>query len=209
MRYEPESSSMHVLLQGGSTLFTQRATGPVSFHSLVSTTISNRETIANLLYIVSSIPRPVQKYKPEIPSEPPTRPKFDLPLPQGIDHEVPRWSAVYSMFSEALRLLPQEGLHMNDRRRRDSVEREQGPDRNTSCSPSNYLSDPDTRNGDVQLNSHEPEITTQETDESVPSPDALSSMKATTTPWEEPISIHPRHAGAGMFFGELDALLRF
>lgn len=33
---------------------------------------------------------------------------FDLPLPHGIDHEVPRWSAVYSLFSEMLRLLPSD-----------------------------------------------------------------------------------------------------
>jgi hypothetical protein len=29
-----------------------------------------------------------------------------IPLPQGIDHEVPRWSAVYSIYSEMRRLLP-------------------------------------------------------------------------------------------------------
>ncbi|KAJ5551182.1 hypothetical protein N7461_005880 [Penicillium sp. DV-2018c] len=31
---------------------------------------------------------------------------LDLPLPSGIDHEVPRWSAFYSIYSEMRRLLP-------------------------------------------------------------------------------------------------------
>lgn len=33
---------------------------------------------------------------------------YNLPLPRGIDHEVPRWSAVYSMFAEVLNLIPPE-----------------------------------------------------------------------------------------------------
>ncbi|KAE8421004.1 hypothetical protein BDV36DRAFT_292679 [Aspergillus pseudocaelatus] len=33
---------------------------------------------------------------------------FNLPLPRGIDHEVPRWAAVYSMFQEVLHFLPPE-----------------------------------------------------------------------------------------------------
>lgn len=41
-------------------------------------------------------------------SNDPRRHGFDLPLPHGIDHEVPRWSAVYSLFSEVLRLLPSD-----------------------------------------------------------------------------------------------------
>ncbi|OGM49480.1 hypothetical protein ABOM_001705 [Aspergillus bombycis] len=31
---------------------------------------------------------------------------FNLPLPRGIDHEVPRWAAVYSMVEEVLHFLP-------------------------------------------------------------------------------------------------------
>jgi hypothetical protein len=113
------------------------------------------------------------------------------------------------MFSEALRLLPPEGFHMNDRRKRDiSVEREQSPDRKKRRSTSNYPSDADTRAGDVKLEPQESDIMTHETEERASSSDALSSFKA-IPPWEEPRSIHPKHAGAGLFFGELDALLRF
>lgn len=39
---------------------------------------------------------------------------LDLPLPQGIDHEVPRWSALYSGYSEICRLLPPAGKDDSD-----------------------------------------------------------------------------------------------
>ncbi|KAJ5365243.1 hypothetical protein N7517_008129 [Penicillium concentricum] len=39
---------------------------------------------------------------------------LDLPLPQGIDHEVPRWSALYSFYSEICRLLPPSGNDDSD-----------------------------------------------------------------------------------------------
>ncbi|KAB8219543.1 hypothetical protein BDV33DRAFT_173535 [Aspergillus novoparasiticus] len=35
---------------------------------------------------------------------------FNLPLPRGIDHEVPRWAAVYSMVQEVLHFLPPEDI---------------------------------------------------------------------------------------------------
>ncbi|KAJ5432528.1 uncharacterized protein N7458_011684 [Penicillium daleae] len=145
----------------------------------------------------------VRKYTPESPSEQ-ARPKYNLPLPQGIDHEVPRWSAMYSMFTEALRLIPPEGFQMNDTRKRAvSMEREQSPDRKKSCSVSNNSSDPDARASKVKRESI---ITTIES--AISSYDTLSSIKP-TTPQDEIKSIAPRNAGAGIFFGELDALLRF
>ncbi|KAJ5396493.1 hypothetical protein N7509_004606 [Penicillium cosmopolitanum] len=33
---------------------------------------------------------------------------YNLPLPRGIDHEIPRWAAVYSMFAEVMNLIPPE-----------------------------------------------------------------------------------------------------
>jgi hypothetical protein len=144
---------------------------------------------------------------PESPSEP-SRPKYNLPLPQGIDHEVPRWSAIYSMYSEALRLIPPEGFQASDKRKRDvSITREQSLDRKRSCSTTNHPFNSNTRAGDIQHESHESSITTRRIDATISSSDALSSIKP-TTPAEE-IRPMPMNSGAGIIFSELDALLRF
>lgn len=143
----------------------------------------------------------------EGPSEQP-RPKYDLPLPHGIDHEVPRWSAVYSMFSEALRLLPPEGNRPNDERKRAvSTERDQSSNRKRTCSISNNPLNLDPRAGEIKQESHESSFTAHETDGTILPSDVVPSMQA-ATPREEARSI-PRNTGAGIFFGELDALLRF
>ena len=54
---------------------------------------------------------------------------MNLRLPHGIDHEVPRWAAVYSMFSEVLRLIPpEEDNNMEEEQRGsdDIAERDHG-----------------------------------------------------------------------------------
>jgi hypothetical protein len=110
------------------------------------------------------------------------------------------------MFTEALRLIPPEGFQMNDTRKRAiSMEREQSPDRKKSCSISNNSSDPDARASNVK---RESSITTIESGTTISSYGTLSSIKP-TTPQDEIKSTGPRNAGAGIFFGELDALLRF
>lgn len=140
------------------------------------------------------------------PSEP-SRPKYDLPLPHGIDHEVPRWSAMYSMFSEALRLIPPEGFQTNEKRKRDvSAEREQSPDRKRSCPTSNTPSNPDARAGEIKEESDEANNTANETDGTRLASETGSPMYR-STPREEARPVF-RNAGARMFW-ELDALLRF
>ena len=143
----------------------------------------------------------------ESPSEPP-RPKYDLPLPHGIDHEVPRWSAMYSMFSEALSLIPPEGFQTNEKRKRTvSPEREQSSDWKRSCPTTNNTpSNSDTRAGEIKDESDDVTITTNETDGTRLSSETGSSMYQPTPRGE----VRPmfRNTGAGMFW-ELDALLRF
>ncbi|KAB8212139.1 hypothetical protein BDV34DRAFT_63811 [Aspergillus parasiticus] len=46
--------------------------------------------------------------EPEDPISEASHDTFNLPLPRGIDHEVPRWAAVYSMVQEVLHFLPPE-----------------------------------------------------------------------------------------------------
>ncbi|KAE8333008.1 hypothetical protein BDV39DRAFT_166158 [Aspergillus sergii] len=46
--------------------------------------------------------------EPEDPISEASHSTFNLPLPRGIDHEVPRWAAVYSMVQEVLHFLPPE-----------------------------------------------------------------------------------------------------
>lgn len=115
---------------------------------------------------------------------------------------------MYSMFSEALRLIPPEGYQMRDKRKRAvSTEREQSPDRKKSCSTSNHLSDSDTRAVEIKRESHEPRTTTHETDATISAFDASSYRTSPITPRDDIRSI-ARNTGAGMFW-ELDALLRF
>lgn len=153
--------------------------------------------------------RPVRKFTPESSSEQ-SRPKYDLPLPRGIDHEVPRWSAMYSMFSEVLSLIPPDGYQnpMTDTRKRTiSTEREQSPDQK-SCSISNHISEPGTPVGDALCESIESSIMRHKTDATISFLDASSYMAPPITLREDIRSI-PRSASAEMFFCELDALLRF
>lgn len=154
----------------------------------------------------TSIYRPTRKYRSESPSEPP-RPKYDLPLPHGIDHEVPRWSAMYSMFSEALRLIPPEEFQTNEKRKRTvSPEREQSSDRKRSCPTTNTLSNSDTRAGKIKEEPDEMTMTTNGTNGTRLSSETGSLMYQPTPRGEaRPIF---RNTGAGMFW-ELDALLRF
>lgn len=156
----------------------------------------------------TSIYRPTRKYMSESPSEP-SRPKYNLPLPHGIDHEVPRWSAMYSMFSETLRLIPPEGFQTNEKQNQAVFpEREQSSDRKQSCPTTNTPSNSDTRAGEIK--EEEPDevtgITMNETDGTRLSPETGSSMYQPTSQEEaKPIF---RNTGSGMFW-ELDALLRF
>ncbi|RAQ41002.1 hypothetical protein AFGD_007147 [Aspergillus flavus] len=46
--------------------------------------------------------------EPEDPISEASHNTFNLPLPRGIDHEVPRWAAVYSMVQEVLHFFPPE-----------------------------------------------------------------------------------------------------
>jgi hypothetical protein len=72
-------------------------------------TFSLPKNFSSLNYTL--IYRKMRKYKDEsLPEQ--RRPEYDLPfkLPRGIDHEVPRWSVIYSMFSETLRLIPPEEI---------------------------------------------------------------------------------------------------
>lgn len=117
---------------------------------------------------------------------------------------------MYSMFSEALRLIPPEGYQMNDKRKRGvSTEREQSPDRKKNNSIDNHTFDSDTRVGDIKRESYESSITTtkHETDATLSAFDHSSYVTSVITPRDDIRSI-ARNTGAGMFW-ELDALLRF
>jgi hypothetical protein len=115
---------------------------------------------------------------------------------------------MYSMFSEALRLIPPEGYQITDKRKRAvSTEREQSPDRKKSCSTGNHTSDSDTRARDIKRESHESSTTTHETDATRPAFDHSSYVTSSITPRDDIMTI-ARNTGAGMFW-ELDALLRF
>lgn len=138
----------------------------------------------------------------------PSRPKYDLPLPHGIDHEVPRWSVMYSMFSEALRLFPPQSSQTNNTSNRTAtVEAEQSSNRKRSCSTDITInpSNPDARVVDIN---HGLYSTIERIGDTLPS-DALSSVKPNQNTVGEEISPIPRDSGAEVFFAELDALLRF
>ncbi|KAB8218896.1 hypothetical protein BDV33DRAFT_204942 [Aspergillus novoparasiticus] len=68
--------------------------------------------------------------------------KFDSPLPPGIDHEIPlpRWSAVYPLFSEVMRLIPPKGPPPACEGKRTSAIDEQDPSEKTSRPGDNRLS---------------------------------------------------------------------
>lgn len=108
---------------------------------------------------------------------------LNFPYPHGIDHEVPRWAAVYSAFSEVLRLIPPEGecgdggYDSND----DSMEAEEGQDLKDTVSG--------RENGDSEIPA------------SIPNP--------THEPMTDDVNSHNQHLGSGFSLGELDALLRF
>jgi hypothetical protein len=109
-------------------------------------------------------------------------PGLNFPYPHGIDHEVPRWAAVYSAFSEVLRLIPPEeygdgGYDRND----DSMGQEEGrQDLKDSVSG--------RENGDSEIHA------------SIPNP--------MHEPMTHDVKPH-QHLGSGFSLGELDALLRF
>lgn len=114
---------------------------------------------------------------------------------------------MYSMFSEALRLIPPEGFQANEKRKRTvSPEREQCSDRKRSCPTTNAPSNSDTGAGEIKEESDEVTITKNETDGTRLSSETESSMYQ-AAPREEVRPIF-RNTGAGMFW-ELDALLRF
>ncbi|KAB8264999.1 hypothetical protein BDV32DRAFT_145033 [Aspergillus pseudonomiae] len=68
--------------------------------------------------------------------------KFDSPLPPGIDHEVPlpRWSAIYSLVSEVLRLIPPKGPQPACDGKRTSAIDEQDSSEKSSHQGENRLS---------------------------------------------------------------------
>lgn len=104
---------------------------------------------------------------------------LNLPLPHGIDHEVPRWAAVYSIFSEMLRLIPPE----------------------VNCDGEH-----DGHNdANEQQNQQDQKDNTAERENGLLS-DAVSATNPTNDEMKMPYN---EHLGSGFSLGELDALLRF
>ncbi|KAJ5160535.1 uncharacterized protein N7482_007539 [Penicillium canariense] len=154
--------------------------------------------------------RRVRKYVDEASDEPP-RPKYDLPLPHGIDHEVPRWSAVYSMFSEMMRLIPpgengegEENEAKNNRKRAVSTDDEHSPNRKKSCPANKHSSSRASQAPDIQQT---PNTMIHEAGHRTSSSGVLPTSKPSiSAPTNRPL---PGNNGTGICFGELDGLLRF
>ncbi|KNG87448.1 hypothetical protein ANOM_004263 [Aspergillus nomiae NRRL 13137] len=130
---------------------------------------------------------------------------FNLPLPRGIDHEVPRWAAVYSMAEEVMRFLPpqdsisdqEEELTIPDSERSHSDARVPENIAARPLSSSTIIAQGDTKNPAPALE-NEP----------------IHNISATRrwNDWannEGLEAMAPVHSGEWLDLSDIDALLRF
>lgn len=156
--------------------------------------------------------RPVREYGPvgeQVVKDSPTRRhlKYELPLPHGIDHEVPRWSAIYSMFSEVMRIIPPERIKSKSDRRCLPASSYFGFDRKSGYSASGDQPRPSSRSQTFQQKAN----TTAQELENTNSKVANGVLQMPTHPIPRQ-DIRPMpfdHTDSSLFLGELDALLRF
>jgi hypothetical protein len=135
-----------------------------------------------------------------------TQKEKEIPLPPGIDHEIPRWSAMYSFYSEMQRLLPSPSLSPSPEIEDDTPPR-------TSNEKGKKPAPPESAQ-------HEPEISDHDRfDEkfkgiSMPAsqtPGGSSTGQVDSEPTLGAAGETRRHVGAHNdgFMDDLDALLRF
>ncbi|KAJ5233897.1 uncharacterized protein N7469_005663 [Penicillium citrinum] len=131
---------------------------------------------------------------------------FNLRMPRGIDHEVPRWSAAYSMFTEVLKLIPPEEYSPTQQDDATSSEEENNQQGRT---------DSDRIRSDQPVSSESKEQDTMvdsstATDEScgLHSPERTRSSHISPLDKEFHLS-SSKHFHEGFTMYDMDALLRF
>lgn len=132
---------------------------------------------------------------------------FNIPLPHGIDHEVPRWSAMYSMFSEMMRLIPPERTGVDSEGGDDTTRGDDEDDDTTE--KGGYISEQHSRPRPSRNEQHvTQDMNTHDEDSKMWDPSVPSLSVNPATGREEDISrqgtVHPAFS-----LGDLDALLRF
>jgi hypothetical protein len=132
---------------------------------------------------------------------------FNIPLPHGIDHEVPRWSAMYSMFSEMMRLIPPERTVVDSEGLDDSTARYEDEDESTE--EEGHVSEQHSRpSRDEQHHTQENmDMDMQEGDLKTWD---LSAPNLSANPGTDRVDISRQGTVHPAFsLGDLDALLRF
>lgn len=131
---------------------------------------------------------------------------FNLRMPQGIDHEIPRWSAAYSMFTEVLKLIPPE--EHSPSQQHDATSSDNETSQSNQMKTSNIRDDePVSSKSKVQDNIVELSTATGEPCNSL-SPEPTRPNDVSPLDKEFHLSAS-RHFHEGFTMYDMDALLRF
>lgn len=131
------------------------------------------------------------------------RSTYNLPLPRGIDHEVPRWSAVYSMFAEVLNLIPPEDDEMTTSEYED--EDDKRPHKSRKTAHQNQSRDQSDIVDSIVGSENE-----NENPSSLAMQKLLASGKYNVSPLDRDFRIPANgHFHEGFTMYDMDALLRF